>query len=1289
VIRPGGALWKRAVRTAVAGVLAALAVLGAGALLERNRFGPTDEDARQRVEREIRRRFDQSAESLASIARRVADADLVRDIRAAERDKGATERLFRVLDASLADAPAGAGLTLFASDGTPIAWSGRTVRVPKERLDTRSALFVAPDAFGPRLISIQPVLDRDGQHRVGSIAAEQPAIVTNLLVPVTLQTRFPGRASDPYRFEYPAAGDNELRIEARIDPTSLAAAREAWRRRRNAASIAVLVLALLVGVAPLIEARRQTRTPGRLIVATGGLAGLFIGVAVLLRMTVAAFADDSGRAAADLLLVGGLLLTVVILALDAIERWRVSALRPRLDLARGPAVLRTFLLFAGAGLVDTGLVWSYERFLRQVVFDTPLDVLDFSLLPLQASRLAAAFGFALLAAAVTWGAALAVHFAGIASRTRRKEYLRVWIAVAWVTGVLGGVLILRTVGSPLPNAPFASALAAVAGCAFLLARPRGRLRRASQAARLFGVYVALLVPAIAMYPSLHAFAVEATEWRIADSFGPDAARVREDLQRQLEQALAEIDAMPALASLVAGESTPSIDRADSTQAYSIWSQTALNRTRQTSALELYGPTGQLLSRFSLKLPERPGAGAPATTCRHGAAWDVVEEASHVLRASKALCAEGGSPVGSIVVRAMLDYRVLPFIASQEPYSASLRPTGLTPAAEAVARDVTFVVYGWSRAPSYSSGLATWELPDAVFDRMVRSRQPFWSVLTRNDERYRVYFLSDRGGIYALGYPTTTTFGHLMNLAELVILTGVLYLLLLVGATVFNALTGLRPASGRALLREIRSSFYRKLFLASVSVAIIPAAILAYAARSRLAGQFEANVRDEAIRTATVAQRLVEDYAQRLVEAVRGRRGSEALNSLDDSIMMLVARPIDQDVSLYDGATLQATSQRDLYASYVMPTRTPADVYRAIVLQRLPTFRGVEPLGDSTYQVAAAPVRAGGSERIVTVPLTLRDRELQQQIADLDRRVWSAFVLFVLIGGSLGYWTAERIADPVNRLTRATRRIARGDLDARIAATSSDELRRLVEDFNRMADDLKRQRVQLERTQRLEAWADMARQVAHDVKNPLTPIQLSAEHALRINIDRGRPLSPVLDECVNAILHQVKLLREISTEFSSFASSPTARPEPTDVAALVQEVVSPYRAGLTETVALAVDAPHALPLASIDRTLFSRALTNVIENALHAMPGGGGLTITVSYRAEDPAIVVTITDTGVGMDEEAVRRMFEPYFSTKARGTGLGMTIAKRNVELNGGTIAVHSARDLGTTVTITLPLAAA
>src|SRR5437016_4292657 len=224
----------------------------------------------------------------------------------------------------------------------------------------------------------------------------------------------------------------------------------------------------------------------------------------------------------------------------------------------------------------------------------------------------------------------------------------------------------------------------------------------------------------------------------------------------------------------------------------------------------------------------------------------------------------------------------------------------------------------------------------------------------------------------------------------------------------------------------------------------------------------------------------------------------------------------------------------------------------------------------------------------------------------------------------------------------------------------------------MAEDLKRQRAELERTQRLEAWADMARQVAHDIKNPLTPIQLSAEHARRVNVDRGRPLSPVLDDCVNAILTQVRLLRQIAGEFSSFASSPTPRPEPTTLDDLVDEVIQPYRTGLAGRITFETQAARDLPKVYIDRTLFSRALTNVVENALHAMPGHGRLTIMES--GTDGTVVVEVRDTGVGMDPQSLTRIFEPYFSTKATGTGLGLTIAKRNIELNGGTISIASQR---------------
>jgi two-component system nitrogen regulation sensor histidine kinase NtrY len=178
---------------------------------------------------------------------------------------------------------------------------------------------------------------------------------------------------------------------------------------------------------------------------------------------------------------------------------------------------------------------------------------------------------------------------------------------------------------------------------------------------------------------------------------------------------------------------------------------------------------------------------------------------------------------------------------------------------------------------------------------------------------------------------------------------------------------------------------------------------------------------------------------------------------------------------------------------------------------------------------------------------------------------------------------------------------------------------------------------------------------------------------------------VLEQCVDTILLQVRILRQISSEFASFASSPTARLAPVALPELVDEVLAGYRIGLPGNVRVEADLLTDLPEVLIDRALLGRAMINVIENALHAMPAGGSVTI-LAHQVGADTVRVSIVDTGIGMDEAAMARLFEPYFSTKAAGTGLGLTIAKRNVELMGGRIAVESQKGVGTTVSLDLPV---
>ncbi len=1284
----------------VAGGLVAASLAGAvGVSSSRSTLGTTDAEALARIGTELDRRFGADARALEARASRIRERHA--RLWGPPLDAGAVKELFSGLDAELPeDLRALSGITVFDATGAPLAWVGRVSDLPRDRIDGPSALFMTLDILGPRLVLVRPV---DGivppASRVATIVVEQlvapatgpsAASASRFLLPtsvVDVEIRTPSAGPTPTSpYVVPVrSGEGELLGEAAVSPESLQSVRVRWREGTHAAVLGVLAIAVLLCAARVLAWRGEIRTTGAAIAATLTVVALLGAARVLVWWASAAFIGPSLSEPLALLPNGLLLVGVVWLALDGIERRRVAAGRVTLQ----PVVPATYLR-VGAGhllaaALATAMLAAYQDALRRTIEQSPLDVLDFSLHPVEPVRLSAAFGLVLLHAGMIWAAAAVLRLPVVAWRTPRVRSLRAVTSVAALAGVAAMLVASGRETEPLAQAPLLVALGLAAFAAVGLSRPRGALRRASQSARLGALFVALLAPAVAFYPSLNAFAVAAKERLVADEFAPQAARQREDLQSRFLRAQAAIDEIPSLAAFVTSssvEATPTTDRA-----FIVWSQTELATSRTTSAVELYGPNGRLVSWFALNLPEYGTTSYQAARCD---AWAApYEETSpfgsslrNVLRASRAIC-DGGRRVGAIVVRAMLDYRSLPFISAESPYREAFGGSRAEPPEGAFGRDVEFAVYGWSRATLYSSSTRVWPLADVVVDRMTASRAPFWTPVTRDGERFRVFFFNDRNGIYALGYPVTPVLGHLINLGELVFLAGVLYTVLLILVTTVHRLTRRTRGSGRSLLREVRSSFYRKLFIAFVASAVVPVVVLAVATRSYFANRYLAGLEDAAVKTALVAQRLVEDYA------ALQQRGASSLDLVDDQVMVLVRRAIDQDVNLFDRWRLQATSERPLFASHFTPARTPSRVYQSIVLDRMPTSIGIEEIAGLPYLVAAAPVRTGGREGIVTVPQPLRSREIEEEGDELDRRVLSASVLFVLLGSAIGYWMAERIADPVNRLTRATRRIARGDLDARIATTSSDELRRLVEDFNRMADDLKRQRADLERTQRLEAWADMARQVAHDIKNPLTPIQLSAEHASRINRDRGEPLSPVLDECVAVILSQVQLLRQISAEFSSFASSPTPRPEPVDLAALVNEVVAPYRSALVGRVAIEVSAGPALPLVRVDRTLFARALTNVIENALHAMPGGGTLAITTAWQPVDrhPPVVVHVRDTGPGMEPEAMARLFEPYFSTKATGTGLGLTIAKRNVELNGGTIAVHSVRGSGTTVELRLPVA--
>jgi two-component system nitrogen regulation sensor histidine kinase NtrY len=223
---------------------------------------------------------------------------------------------------------------------------------------------------------------------------------------------------------------------------------------------------------------------------------------------------------------------------------------------------------------------------------------------------------------------------------------------------------------------------------------------------------------------------------------------------------------------------------------------------------------------------------------------------------------------------------------------------------------------------------------------------------------------------------------------------------------------------------------------------------------------------------------------------------------------------------------------------------------------------------------------------------------------------------------------------------------------------------------------------LMKSNQLAAWAEMARAIAHEVKNPLTPIQLSAEHVRRLLHDRGVLPNAEMEACLDTIVRNVRELRDISGAFSTYAKIPDLALTRVDPTAFLREIATPYRAAPPAGIAIEehhVEAPEILA----DPRILARAIVNLIENALQSMPDGGTLTLS-SGPGQRGEVVFTVADTGTGLTQDARARLFEPYFSTKSSGTGLGLAIVRRVVLGHGGSIDVSSTPGRGTTFRIRL-----
>ncbi len=473
------------------------------------------------------------------------------------------------------------------------------------------------------------------------------------------------------------------------------------------------------------------------------------------------------------------------------------------------------------------------------------------------------------------------------------------------------------------------------------------------------------------------------------------------------------------------------------------------------------------------------------------------------------------------------------------------------------------------------------------------------------------------------------------------------------------------------------TFRMKLMTSFVIVSSLPVFIVAYYNREYALEQADAAITKKLSETTMLIVAEIDRLEQASIPV--------ELAKLTDSRCTQIADRLDADFNVYDGVTLQATSRPEIFEAELLDRRLSARAVDALVFGNRNFITENESIGNLPYVVGYRPVRAesGALIGVVSMPTLFRQSEIDQELTRRNVFLFGAYSIALLVTVLVSTVFAKQIASPILRLRGMTSRVAGGDFTARIDSDRAVEIGELERAFNVMTANILRSQDEKLKAQRELAWKEMAQQVAHEIKNPLTPMKLSLQHLQAAYRDGAENFGEIMKQVVRTVLEQIETLSRITSEFSQFARMPVRSISRCHVHEILRGAMRLYsqHPGVSWTTEFSAtrDAINA------DDEEIRRAFVNIFRNALQAMEYKGTIAISTSVRGE--FIVVQIHDSGPGIAPELREKLFTPNFSTKTDGMGLGLTIVKKSMEDAGGSVEIGSLEGKGAVAIIRLPLA--
>ncbi|NUM33216.1 MAG: HAMP domain-containing histidine kinase [Candidatus Brocadiae bacterium] len=388
--------------------------------------------------------------------------------------------------------------------------------------------------------------------------------------------------------------------------------------------------------------------------------------------------------------------------------------------------------------------------------------------------------------------------------------------------------------------------------------------------------------------------------------------------------------------------------------------------------------------------------------------------------------------------------------------------------------------------------------------------------------------------------------------------------------------------------------------------------------------------------------------------------------------------------------LLATNRRELFYTELLPTRISGAAYYQLILEKKEIYITLESIADYNFVVGYKSLVSALDKKeivgVISIPMIYRQSEVKREISEMMATVLTIYILIFFIVMVIGIILAHQITRPLAHLMKAIHSVSSGNLDIMIPITSKDEFGELVDSFNRMTKDLKTSRERLIQAEKDAAWREMARQIAHEIKNPLTPMKLSAQHIQRAYKDQAKNFDKILDKGISNIIDAIDSLSKTASSFSEFARFTKPTLAMYALEPLFSDCIELFAHYAEQNIHITAQIQPNLPKAITDPHQLKRVLFNLLTNAVQAIKNPPGQIVLACQKATEDSkkILITIQDNGSGIPENIKPHLFEPNFSTKTHGSGLGLAICKRAIDHMGGNISIQSQEGKGTQVVIAL-----